>query len=113
MLSGNRNFEGRIHPDVKQNFLASPPLVVAYALAGTIDIDLANEPLGVGTDEKPVFLADLWPSDAEVAEAVRASITPADVQRALRQRLQRRRALAGGADHRTPSPTTGTPRRPT
>jgi aconitate hydratase len=77
VLSGNRNFEGRIHPDVKQNFLASPPLVVAYALAGTMDIDLASEPLGVGTDEKPVYLSDLWPSDAEVAEAVRASITPA------------------------------------
>jgi len=77
VLSGNRNFEGRIHPDVKQNFLASPPLVVAYALAGTMDIDLASEPLGVGTNEKPVYLSDLWPSDAEVAEAVRASITPA------------------------------------
>ncbi len=77
VLSGNRNFEGRIHPDVKQNFLASPPLVVAYALAGTMEIDLASEPLGVGTDERPVYLADLWPSDAEVAEAVRASITPA------------------------------------
>jgi aconitate hydratase len=77
VLSGNRNFEGRIHPDVKQNFLASPPLVVAYALAGTMDIDLASEPLGVGTDEKPVYLADLWPTDAAVAEAVRASITPA------------------------------------
>jgi aconitate hydratase len=76
VLSGNRNFEGRIHPDVKQNFLASPPLVVAYALAGTMDIDLASEPLGVGTDEKPVYLSDLWPSDADVAEAVRASITP-------------------------------------
>ncbi len=77
VLSGNRNFEGRIHPDVKQNFLASPPLVVAYALAGTMEIDLANEPLGIGVDEKPVYLADLWPSDAAVAEAVRASITPA------------------------------------
>ncbi len=80
VLSGNRNFEGRIHPDVKQNFLASPPLVVAYALAGTIDIDLSSEPLGVGTDGEPVFLSDLWPSDAEVAEAVRASITPAMFQ---------------------------------
>ena len=76
VLSGNRNFEGRIHPDVKQNFLASPPLVVAYALAGTIDIDLSAEPLGTDTDGAPVMLADLWPSDAEVAEAVRASITP-------------------------------------
>jgi aconitate hydratase len=77
VLSGNRNFEGRIHPDVKQNFLASPPLVVAYALAGTIDIDLTSEPLGTGSNGQPVFLADLWPSDAEVAEAVRSSITPA------------------------------------
>jgi aconitate hydratase len=76
VLSGNRNFEGRIHPDVKQNFLASPPLVVAYALAGTIDIDLSSEPLGTGRNGEPVFLSDLWPSDAEVAAAVRASITP-------------------------------------
>ncbi|MHB1252066.1 MAG: aconitase family protein, partial [Acidimicrobiales bacterium] len=76
VLSGNRNFEGRIHPDVKQNFLASPPLVVAYALAGTIDIDLSSEPLGTGRDGEPVFLSDLWPSDADVAAAVRASITP-------------------------------------
>jgi aconitate hydratase len=77
VLSGNRNFEGRIHPDVKQNFLASPPLVVAYALAGTIDIDLSSEPLGIDPDGVPVFLADLWPSDADVAAAVRSSITPA------------------------------------
>ncbi len=77
VLSGNRNFEGRIHPDVKQNFLASPPLVVAYALSGTIDIDLSQEPLGVATNGQPVYLADLWPSDAEVADAVRSSITPA------------------------------------
>jgi aconitate hydratase len=92
VLSGNRNFEGRIHPDVKQNFLASPPLVVAYALAGTMDIDLSNEPLGIGTDEKPVFLADLWPSDAAVAEAVRASITP--------QMFEERYASAFSGDER-------------
>ena len=76
VLSGNRNFEGRIHPDVKQNFLASPPLVVAYALAGTIDIDLSSEPLGQRASGEPVFLSDLWPTDAEVAAAVRSSITP-------------------------------------
>jgi aconitate hydratase len=76
VLSGNRNFEGRIHPDVKQNFLASPPLVVAFALAGTIDIDLSSEPLGFDPTGAPVFLSDLWPSDADVAAAVRASITP-------------------------------------
>ncbi|NNN00256.1 MAG: aconitate hydratase AcnA [Acidimicrobiaceae bacterium] len=76
VLSGNRNFEGRIHPDVKQNFLASPPLVVAYALAGTIDIDLSSEPLGTTTSGEPVYLSDLWPTDAQVAAAVRSSITP-------------------------------------
>ena len=92
VLSGNRNFEGRIHPDVKQNFLASPPLVVAYALAGTIDIDLSSEPLGVGTDEQPVYLADLWPSDAEVANAVRSSITP--------QMFEERYASAFSGDER-------------
>ena len=76
VLSGNRNFEGRIHPDVKQNFLASPPLVVAYALAGTIDIDLSSEPLGEDREGNPVYLRDLWPTDADVANAVRASLTP-------------------------------------
>ena len=63
MLSGNRNFEGRINPDVKMNYLMSPPLVVAYALAGTMDIDLTTEPLGTGSDGKPVFLEDIWPSE--------------------------------------------------
>jgi aconitate hydratase len=92
VLSGNRNFEGRIHPDVKQNFLASPPLVVAYALAGTIDIDLSTEPLGIGTDGEPVFLSDLWPTDADVAAAVRASITP--------QMFEERYASAFGGDER-------------
>jgi len=75
VLSGNRNFEGRVHPEVKMNFLASPPLVVAYALAGTTDIDLNTEPLGTGADGQPVFLKDIWPSPAEVAETVRTSIT--------------------------------------
>ncbi|MGH9020941.1 MAG: aconitate hydratase AcnA, partial [Acidimicrobiales bacterium] len=77
VLSGNRNFEGRIHPDVRQNFLASPPLVVAYAIAGTMDVDLTTEPIGHDTDGAPVMLSELWPSDAEVAAAVRASISPA------------------------------------
>jgi len=76
VLSGNRNFEGRIHADIKQNYLASPPLVVAYAIAGTVDIDLSAEPLATDKDGNDVYLKDLWPSDAEVAEAVRASITP-------------------------------------
>jgi aconitate hydratase len=70
VLSGNRNFEGRINPDVKLNYLASPPLVVAYALAGTMDIDLAHEPLGSDTDGNPVYLADIWPSPEEIADVV-------------------------------------------
>ncbi|HEY5334998.1 MAG TPA: aconitate hydratase [Mycobacteriales bacterium] len=74
VLSGNRNFEGRINPDVKMNYLASPPLVVAYALAGTMDIDITTEPLGTGSDGKPVYLADIWPEEAEVERVVTASI---------------------------------------
>ncbi len=70
VLSGNRNFEGRINPDVKMNYLASPPLVVAYALAGTMDLDLTSEPLGTGTDGQEVHLRDLWPSPQEVQEVV-------------------------------------------
>ncbi|MFK7607078.1 MULTISPECIES: aconitate hydratase AcnA [unclassified Pseudomonas] len=70
VLSGNRNFEGRVHPLVKTNWLASPPLVVAYALAGTVRIDISREPLGVGSDGKPVYLRDIWPSQKEIADAV-------------------------------------------
>jgi aconitate hydratase len=74
VLSGNRNFEGRINPDVKMNYLASPPLVVAYALAGTMDIDLAGEPIGTGASGQPVYLRDIWPSPAEVGAIVRDSV---------------------------------------
>ncbi|MFC4009633.1 aconitate hydratase AcnA [Nonomuraea purpurea] len=74
VLSGNRNFEGRINPDVKMNYLASPPLVVAYALAGTMDIDLDHEPLGIGGDGRPVFLKDIWPSPEEISAVVNSSI---------------------------------------
>src|SRR5205814_1606056 len=74
-LSGNRNFEGRIHPLIKSSYLASPPLVVAYALAGTVHIDLQDQPIGNGTDGKPVFLKDLWPSPEEVNEVVGKAIT--------------------------------------
>ncbi|MCL6458164.1 MAG: aconitate hydratase AcnA, partial [Gorillibacterium sp.] len=77
VLSGNRNFEGRIHPHVKANYLASPPLVVAYALAGTVNIDLTKDPLGYGTDGAPVYLKDIWPTSQEIAEATRASVSPA------------------------------------
>ena len=76
VLSGNRNFEGRVHAQVKANFLASPPLVVAYALAGSVDRDLTTEPLGTGSDGTAVYLRDIWPTDAEVAAAVGASVQP-------------------------------------
>ena len=75
VLSGNRNFEGRINPDVKMNYLASPPLVVAYALAGSMDIDLTREPLGEDADGSPVFLSDIWPSPQDVAAVVGEAIT--------------------------------------
>ncbi len=75
VLSGNRNFEGRINPDVRANYLMSPPLVVAFALAGRVDVDLRKDPLGTGKDGKPVFLADIWPSQREVDEAVQHSIS--------------------------------------
>ena len=75
VLSGNRNFEGRVNPDVRANYLASPPLVVAYALAGTMKLDLSTEPLGVGKDGQPVFLADIWPTSAEIATIQRKAVT--------------------------------------
>jgi aconitate hydratase len=76
VLSGNRNFEGRINPSVKANYLASPPLVVAYALAGTVDIDLVNEPIGHDKDDQPVYLKDIWPSQAEVLDVIQNAISP-------------------------------------
>jgi aconitate hydratase len=76
VLSGNRNFEGRVNPQVRANYLASPPLVVAYALAGRIDIDLTTEPLGTGKDGQPVYLAGIWPTTAEVLAAVEESVRP-------------------------------------
>jgi aconitate hydratase len=76
VLSGNRNFEGRIHPLTRASYLASPPLVVAFALAGRIDVDLASEPVGIDDDGKPVFLADLWPAPEEIRAVIRDSISP-------------------------------------
>ena len=77
VLSGNRNFEARIHPAVRANYLASPPLVVAYALAGSLQVDLESEPLGAGADGRPVFLRDVWPSDEEVRDLVQRVVQPA------------------------------------
>ncbi|HMH69597.1 MAG TPA: aconitate hydratase AcnA [Pinirhizobacter sp.] len=74
VLSGNRNFEGRVHPEVKMNYLASPPLVVAYALAGTLDIDMTQDPIANGSDGKPVYLKDIWPSNQEISDAIAGSI---------------------------------------
>ena len=76
VLSGNRNFEGRIHAEVKMNYLASPPLVVAYAIAGTVDIDLAGEPLGTGSDGQPVYLRDIWPGNREIGDVIAATLGP-------------------------------------
>ena len=76
VLSGNRNFEGRIHPQVRASFLASPPLVVAYALAGTVDIDLTKDPLGTDKNGEPVYLADVWPTEEEVLDAIAQSVNP-------------------------------------
>ena len=80
VLSGNRNFEGRVNPLVKANWLASPPLVVAYALAGTTDIDMDHEPIGTGRDGQPVFLRDIWPTADEVRKTVEASVLPTQFQ---------------------------------
>ena len=76
VLSGNRNFEGRVHAQVKANYLASPPLVVAYALAGTVNIDLSKDPIGYDRDNKPVYLKDIWPSNQEIADAIAQAMTP-------------------------------------
>jgi len=76
VLSGNRNFEGRVNPHTRANYLASPPLVVAYALAGTVDIDMVNDPIGTGSDGAPVFLKDIWPSQKEISDTVAAALKP-------------------------------------
>jgi aconitate hydratase len=76
VLSGNRNFEGRVHPEVKMNYLASPPLVVAYAIAGTVDIDLSTQPLGKGSDGNDVYLRDIWPTNKEIGDTIAATVGP-------------------------------------
>lgn len=85
VLSGNRNFEGRVNPQVKANYLASPPLVVAYALAGSVNIDLTTHPLGVANDGQPVFLRDIWPSDADVAALISKHVTSAQFKESYRE----------------------------
>ena len=102
VLSGNRNFEGRINPQVRMNYLASPPLVVAYALAGEMDIDLTTEPLGNDRNGAPVFLKDIWPTPEEVQEAVADGGEARAVQEGVRRGLRRRRELAGAQDPEGP-----------
>ena len=106
MLSGNRNFEGRINQDVKANYLASPPLVVAYALAGRMDVDLDHEPLGEGSDGEPVYLRDVWPDAEEIKEVVGDSVPVGDVRAQLRARSSP--ATRAGTRSRSP-PATATP----
>ena len=76
VLSGNRNFEGRVHPNTRANYLASPPLVVAYALAGRVDIDFEKEPIGKGKDGKDIYLRDIWPTRDEVLKVVHKVVKP-------------------------------------
>jgi aconitate hydratase len=96
VLSGNRNFEGRVSPDVRANFLASPPLVVAYAIAGTVNIDLETEPLGYDPNGNPVFLRDVWPTQEEIQQHDPPRAQAGDVPRAVRQRLRRQRRFQRG-----------------
>ena len=114
VLSGNRNFEGRINPDVKMNYLASPPLVVAYALAGTMDVDLDTEPLGTGPDGQPVYLRDIWPSPHEVEQVDRPSaISPEMFTSRYADVFAGDERVAVAADARPATPSSGTPTRPT
>ena len=100
VLSGNRNFEGRVSPDCRANYLASPPLVVAFALKGTVRTDMVNEPIGTGSNGEPVYLKDIWPSNEEVRGLIDAACPFGDVPPPLCRRLSRRRSLARDRDHR-------------
>ena len=91
VLSGNRNFEGRVHALVRMNYLASPPLVVVYAIAGRMDVDLYNEPLATDPEGNPVFLKEIWPSQQEITHAVRDFLSTEQYLRGLRRHLQRRK----------------------
>ena len=98
VLSGNRNFEGRINPDVKMNYLASPPLVIAYSLAGSMNFDFETDPLGKDQDGNDVFLRDIWPDSAEVQATIDSSINKDMFDAPVRERLRGRRAVAHAAD---------------
>ena len=112
VLSGNRNFEARIHQNLKANFLVSPPLVVAFALAGTVRHRPDTEPLGNGSDGKPVYLKDIWPTSQEIAAVMQYATRPGDVPQALRRLRQRQPAVERDRRRRRARSTTGR-RRPT
>ena len=109
VLSGNRNFEGRISPDVRANYLASPPLVVAYALAGDMNIDITREPLAHAPDGVPVYLKDIWPSQAEIAELVERTVTREAFRSKYADVFKGDEKWQAVGDHRTASPTTWPP----
>ena len=113
VLSGNRNFEGRINADVRANYLASPPLVVAYALAGSMYSDLAKQPLGLDKKGKKVFLKDIWPTSREITVDRAQDHQQADVHQEIRRRVQGRRASGARSASRAGSPMRGTRSRPT
>ncbi len=95
VISGNRNFEGRVHANVRANYLASPPLVVAYALLGKVTVDITTEPLGIGSDGQPVYLRDVWPTNKEIADVDRDEPVARSVPEALRRGVQGSEAVAG------------------
>ena len=114
VLSGNRNFEGRVHANVRANYLASPPLVVAYALLGKMTEDITTEPLGTGNDGKPVYLRDIWPTNKEIADVDRRQPVARAVPQALRRGDSRAEAVAGDrGGHATARPIAGRTVRPT
>ena len=113
VLSGNRNFEGRIQQEVRANYLASPPLVVAYALAGSMNIDITTEPLGTGKDGKPVYLKDVWPTEKEIQAAMLHSVTSDAYPRAVRERVRGRRSAGRTCRCRPAIGSRGKPTRPT
>ena len=108
VLSGNRNFEARVHPSVRANYLASPLLVVAFALAGRIDLDVETEPLGTGKDGSPVFLRDIWPTRAGDQGHDGGGAQAGAVHQPVRQGVRRRRGVAGAAGAQPEAATRGT-----
>ena len=113
VLSGNRNFEGRIQQDVRANYLASPPLVVAYALAGSLNVDLTTEPLGTDKDGQPVYLKDIWPTEQEIQQTMLASVSAEMFRAAVREACSTATSCGARCRCRPAIASRGTPTRPT